>query len=207
MTLLDLEDRLWGHPSGLPGRVGGWLMSWFDRALVETTVASLELDGDERVLEIGFGPGVGLAALAREMTDGHVVGLDPSPVMHRQAARRNRAAIEAGTVTLVEGAVPGTPFGDDAFDVVVAINTVHHWPDVVTGLDECRRVLRGGGTLAVALTGHVRDVTGLDDDRLSDRLERSGFTEPRILEVDAGTVLLSDRSPLEPRSGEVLSES
>lgn len=188
MSVLNLEDRLWGHPSGLLGRIGGLVMARYDRGLIESSISALGLTGEERVLEIGFGPGVGIEALASATSA--VVGLDPSPVMHRQATRRNRAAIDEGTVTLVEGDATSMPLETRSFDVVLAINTVHHWPDIEAGLAECRRVLREQATLAVAMGTHVEDSAGLDEHRLPALLETSGLAVDEIVRVDDGIVVI-----------------
>jgi ubiquinone/menaquinone biosynthesis C-methylase UbiE len=57
----------------------------------------------DRVLEIGFGPGIAVRELARRATHGKVLGIDRSAVMRAQAARRYTAAIRAGRVSLDVG--------------------------------------------------------------------------------------------------------
>jgi ubiquinone/menaquinone biosynthesis C-methylase UbiE len=48
----------------------------------------------ERVLEIGFGPGLAIAEMSRRVGDsGHVSGIDHSAVMLQQASKRNAAAV------------------------------------------------------------------------------------------------------------------
>jgi len=47
----------------------------------------------DRVLEIGFGPGLAIAELAGRAGRGRVYGIDHSDVMVHRASRRNRAAI------------------------------------------------------------------------------------------------------------------
>jgi SAM-dependent methyltransferase len=67
-------------------------------------VSLLEVQPTDRVLEIGFGPGLAIAELSRRVgEEGHVYGIDPSEVMLQQATRRNAAAIAAGRVTLTLG--------------------------------------------------------------------------------------------------------
>src|SRR5579875_3191486 len=85
------------RPSGPLGRVAGWMMARTD-ADDRWIVDLLDVQPDDRVLEIGFGPGVAIALLAARATAGIVVGVDPSDVMAQQAARRNRAAVRAGRV-------------------------------------------------------------------------------------------------------------
>jgi ubiquinone/menaquinone biosynthesis C-methylase UbiE len=60
----------------------------------------LEVRPDERVLEIGFGPGRLIQVLAQRVSAGLVAGLDPSEVMVGQAARRNREFTRQGRVEL-----------------------------------------------------------------------------------------------------------
>lgn len=61
-----------------------------------------------------------------------VVGVEPSEVMLSQ--RSSSAA------PVVRGLAEQLPFPDGAFDVALAVLTVHHWIDPVAGLSEMRRV-------------------------------------------------------------------
>ena len=63
-------------------------------------VGLLDVQPQDHILEIGFGPGLAIRELARRATDGFVLGIDHSEVMVRRAAIRNRAAIEQGRVRL-----------------------------------------------------------------------------------------------------------
>jgi SAM-dependent methyltransferase len=82
-----------GNPDGLLGRLVGWSMSRRPSNVQRSLLAVdlLELQPADRVLEVGCGPGVALAA-ARERTK-HVVAVDRSPVMVRQARRRSGAEV------------------------------------------------------------------------------------------------------------------
>jgi len=62
------------------------------------------------------------------------VGVEPSEIMIRQ--RSSSAA------PVVRGVAEQLPFADGAFDVALAVLTVHHWSDPSTGLAEMRRVSR-----------------------------------------------------------------
>ncbi len=102
-----------------------------------------------RVLDLGCGDGTFAARLA---TGGaRVTGLDPAPT----ALARARAAHPE--LELVAPAADGSlPFGDGAFDVVTCVNVLQHVADTQTLLSEARRVLAGGGLLAVAVPFHGR---------------------------------------------------
>src|ERR1700757_4885204 len=74
------------HPRGAAGRVAAWEMAHrpSNRQRAAWVVSLLEVQPADRVLEIGFGPGVAVAHLVRAGA-GHVYGSDHSAVMVRQA--------------------------------------------------------------------------------------------------------------------------
>jgi SAM-dependent methyltransferase len=87
--------------------------------------------GDARtVLNVGAGTG------SYEPTDRYVVSIEPSAEMRAQRAGLGRhPAVSARADRL--------PFDEGAFDAAMALLTVHHWPDLETGLAEVRRVTLG----------------------------------------------------------------
>jgi SAM-dependent methyltransferase len=86
------------------------------------------LAGRRTLVNIGAGTG------SYEPRSMSVVAVEPSPVMIRQ-----RAASAAPVVCAVAERLP---FADGAFDVALAVLTVHHWSDPEAGLAEMRRVAR-----------------------------------------------------------------
>ena len=66
-------------------------------------IAALEIAPTDVVLEIGFGPGCAIEALAAMTPKGKVFGVDPSEEMLTSASRRNRGAIGEGRVRLMKG--------------------------------------------------------------------------------------------------------
>lgn len=85
-------------------------------------VSLLDVRPTERVLEVGFGPGVAIAALAARATRGDVYGVDHSEVMVAQASRRNAAAIRDARVRLVHASVAELPSFGEPVDAVLAVN-------------------------------------------------------------------------------------
>lgn len=143
--------KQFGHPTGLLGHLVGYFLSARGGEMSRAAVEMCNVRGDDQVLEIGFGPGRAIEALAVAAEHGKVAGVDVSEVMLAQARRRNRRAIAAGRVDLRLGCVTELPFSDQTFDKVLAINSLHHWPSPRRGLQEIRRVLNEGGTLLLAL--------------------------------------------------------
>ena len=114
--------KQFGRPTGWLGALAGQLMARKNRAMNLAAVELLDVKPTDRILEIGFGPGVAIEALSRSATVGLVAGIDPSAVMLRQATKRNRQAIEAGRVVLKSGTASELPFDDGAFDKVLAVS-------------------------------------------------------------------------------------
>ena len=102
--------RLFGQPRGLLGRLGGLIMTRTNRSFAQWIISILEVQPDEKVLEIGFGPGVGIEILVTAISTGYVAGVDSSQEMVEQAKARNAKAIEAGLVQLQYGSVEKLPF-------------------------------------------------------------------------------------------------
>jgi len=134
--------RMFGRPEGALGSLGGMIMARMNRKMAESVIGLLQIRPNERVLEVGFGPGVAIALLARSASSGYVAGVDPSREMVAQARARNAAAIETGLVDLRQGSVERLPFKGDAFDAVMAVNSMQVWPDAIAGLREVHRVMR-----------------------------------------------------------------
>jgi len=84
------------------------------------------IGSDTTVLNVGAGTG------SYEPIRSGVVAVDPSVVMLSQRSASAAPAVQAVAEAL--------PFQDQAFDVVLAILTVHHWKNQRRGLEECARV-------------------------------------------------------------------
>src|SRR5215211_5658345 len=83
------------RPTGPLGRLVAQLMATRPSNVQRNrwAVEQLAIAPTDRVLEIGFGPGVALEALVARVTEGSVWGVDHSELMVRKAARRNARAI------------------------------------------------------------------------------------------------------------------
>jgi ubiquinone/menaquinone biosynthesis C-methylase UbiE len=147
-------------------------------------VSLLEVQPTDRVLEIGFGPGLAIAELARRATRGRVYGIDHSGVMVRQASKRNAAAIRAQQVELLHTSVDRLPRFDKPLDTIVAVNSAGFWPNPTQQLSELRGLLRPGGRIALASqprsAGATADTTARAGRKLHDLLTQAGFTQARM---------------------------
>ncbi len=162
------------HPRGLAGWLAGALMARKNAAMNDAAVAALEVSETDRVLEIGFGHGRTIAALARRARRGLVAGVDRSETMLAMASRRNRGALRAGRVELRCAGVDALPFPDGYVDKVLAVNSVQFWPGPGRSLAEVRRVHRPGGVLLLGIRLH---------DPGARRFASPGFREEQVESV------------------------
>ena len=148
---MNVLDAAFGHPRGLLGRLGGVIMGRRSGQRNEWTLSLLDIQLDDHILEVGCGPGALIEALAARATEGLVAGIDPSPTMLRQVARRNAQAIRIGRVQAQAASATALPFEDAAFDKALTANSLPFWPDQEAGVREMWRVLRPGGVIAIIL--------------------------------------------------------
>ena len=114
------------------------------------TVAELEPEPGQLVLDIGARDAIGAITLARQHGL-RAVALDPIPA-HCDRARQ--AIAEAGLadrIEVVEGAIEELPLADGSIDWIWCRDVLVH-VDVRRGLAECARVLRPGGAMVAHVT-------------------------------------------------------
>jgi len=92
-------------------------------AAIEGAVA-----GCNSILNVGAGTG------SYEPAARFVVAVEPSRTMIAQRP--------VGAAPVVQGCAEALPFGDESFDAVLGVLTMHRWKDQPKGLSECARVAR-----------------------------------------------------------------
>lgn len=149
--LMARLNNNFGEPRGYLGRLAGWIMARENVRANQLVVELLEIGPEDRVIEIGCGPGVALADAAGRTRHGLAIGVDPSAVMVAQANRRCRAAIGAGRAEVQRASAAALPYPDGSFTRAFTVNALPHWPSARDGLAEMLRVLAPGATMVVAL--------------------------------------------------------
>ncbi|MEO8396564.1 MAG: class I SAM-dependent methyltransferase [Chloroflexota bacterium] len=144
-------DGQYRQPSGLVGRWIGGKMAKQHQPENIWTVNLLDVQPSDHILEIGFGPGIAIEAVAQRANAGLVAGVDFSPTMVAAARQRNAAAIRAGQVDLRRGDAAHLPFADEDFDQAYSIHSIYFWTNPSAALKEIRRVLKRGGRLILTV--------------------------------------------------------
>ncbi|XP_076457475.1 uncharacterized protein LOC143291478 [Babylonia areolata] len=188
----------------LPTRgVWGWMtfnfLKYKNDGLEKNAVRLSAIEPHHKVLEIGFGPGLGIQHALQYVKDGpgKVCGVDLSPYMVEKAATRLRAPIKEGKVELVQGNVMDIPYDNDTFHRVFHCNAFFYWPNMQDALQEINRVMKPGGMM-VTVTNHrfiqrsqekgFLDYGDPDPLKYVCGLEKSGFQDVRIEYFDESSV-------------------
>ncbi len=157
-----------GYPSGLLGRLIGYIMSAETAGENAQALTALDLQRDDRVLEIGFGHGRTIEHAAASVPLGFIAGIDRSEEMGRMAARRCRQLLRDGKVGLAVGDSARLPFPDQSFQKALSVHTVYFWGDPIVHLREIRRVLRDAGRLVLVFRSK--------DDKMADEFPATVYT-------------------------------
>lgn len=129
-------------------------------------LASLNLRGDERILDVGCGRGAVLLLAARRLRSGLATGIDLWQAQDQsgnalQATQDNVIAVGASRcVELHTGDMRQLPFADHSFDVIVSSLAIHNVPDAAgraRAVQEIARVLKPGGQVLLADFKYVGD--------------------------------------------------
>lgn len=136
-------------------RMSGWydvLAGGSEQQFKEQGLRMLNVQAGESVLEIGFGTGRSLLALARSVgTSGKVCGIDISPGMYRHSQSLLRKAGLDDRVELKIGDAAALPFPSESVDAIFISFTLELFdtPEIPIIVAECHRVLHPGGRICV----------------------------------------------------------
>ncbi|MEA1958157.1 MAG: methyltransferase domain-containing protein [Chloroflexota bacterium] len=136
-------------------RISRWynlLSDRFERRPRDMGVHQLAVGDGETALEIGFGTGYSILAMARSTgLKGNVYGIDISDRMLQITRSRVRKAGLSEIVLLERGDAVQLPFRENFFDAIFMSFTLELFdtPDIPIVLGECHKILRNGGRICV----------------------------------------------------------
>jgi ubiquinone/menaquinone biosynthesis C-methylase UbiE len=131
-----------------------WIAGSTERKYRDLGLQLLQAQHEESILEIGFGTGHCLLALAKAVgPQGKVCGIDISTGMRDIAQSRLQSAGVAAWVDLQVGDATQLPFKPDCFHAVFMSFTLELFdtPEIPLVLEQCRQVLRPGGRIGLVV--------------------------------------------------------
>ncbi|MEH6631531.1 MAG: class I SAM-dependent methyltransferase [Halopseudomonas aestusnigri] len=132
------------------------------------------LTPDDCVLDIGCGSGSALRTAATIVTNGELIGVDPTPAMVRISQTKSADHPNFERMRFLLGGAEALPLPDNRATVCWAINSLHHWQDIVHGLAEVRRVIASNGRFVV-VEEIFPDGHGFEVDEVRAHLVSAGF--------------------------------
>ncbi len=138
----------------------------------------------KHVAEVGSGRGGGAAWVARYQQPASVVGLELSPAAVRLASNAhygiNGLRFEVGNALAL-------PFADGSLDIVINVESCHHYASLPLFLREVRRVLAAGGYLCLCDYRKAHEIAAVEAD-----LAACGLDLVRQCDITANVVAALD---------------
>ncbi|XP_021364585.1 uncharacterized protein LOC110457576 isoform X2 [Mizuhopecten yessoensis] len=175
----------------LVGRIVTGLLVKRNGTLEREAVRLCKIQPDRQVLELGFGPGLGIEAACQLVRGGKgkVYGVDFSEEMVIAATKRVKKDIDDGKVELINGDVADLScFQSNTFDCVFHCNCYYFWPDIDKVARELHRVMKPDSLMVTTMSiERVKRIQALgflryanpDQTRYMKALESSGFCDVR----------------------------
>ena len=126
-----------------------YVAKWGKDPTNRMTVEAAGLRPEDVVVDVGCGSGEAVRIAAECVVRGRAIGVDPTPAMIRIAAEHTHDHPCVDRIQFIEGPAEKLPLESGSADVVLAINSLHHWAQPDVGLDEVWRILVPGGRLLI----------------------------------------------------------
>jgi SAM-dependent methyltransferase len=133
----------------VPAEAYDRFMGVHSRQLAPQLVDLAGLTKDDRVLDVGCGPGALATELVERVGAGSVAAVDPSESFVAAARLRHPG------IDVRRAKAEALPYPDGAFDAALAQLVVHFMADPVAGLGEMARVTRPAGVVAASVWDHA----------------------------------------------------
>jgi SAM-dependent methyltransferase len=140
--IIGLQFR---KPVGVLGKIIANLMIVGNHNFYKTMIDYLTIRSDDKILEIGYGPGIGVDMISKRFETCDIYGIDFSDLMYRRASKRNKQVIQNNRVHLLLGDFLDTEINMGLFDKIFCINVVYFWDDLHKPFSRVISLLRDDG--------------------------------------------------------------
>lgn len=140
----------------------GWLGIWASNIMIKGNeknyaklIKKLDPQPQDKMLEIGYGPGRGIHTIAEMCSTCTVRGIDFSSLMYKRASEYNKTHIEKGNVVLQQGDFLKVPFADNDYDKVFCLNVIYFWNELSEPFAKVFSVLKKGGSFHIYMADKI----------------------------------------------------
>lgn len=147
--LLKFIASQFKKPAGLFGIFTSNLMVKNNQKNYDKIIKDLDLQPNDKLLEIGYGPGVGIRMIAEQCPGCTIHGIDFSKLMFKRASKYNKPFIDNGRVQLQYGDFLKSPVSNDRYDKVFCLNVVYFWDELTDPFKKVFSVLKKRGAFHI----------------------------------------------------------
>jgi ubiquinone/menaquinone biosynthesis C-methylase UbiE len=172
-------------PSGFFGSLVAKMMEFRNRDVYKVIIGKLSPQPGEHILEIGYGPGLGIYRIASSFPGCRISGIDFSEMMVQKASKRNKKFIEKGTVHLRHGNLLTLEPGNEKFDRIFCVNVIYFWNDLNLAFTRIFNMLGHKGEFLIYMdhrdtlekTKFLADFCKYAVEEVEQKLKSAGFTD------------------------------
>ena len=135
-------------PKGFFGKIMVGIMNSGHANISAWGLGHLNVKPNSRALDIGCGGGANVKTLLSLCPQGYVCGVDYSKESVAVSCKKNAAHL-GKRCDIKEGSVSALPYENDAFDIIIAFETVYFWPNIEQDFAEVLRVLKPNGQFLI----------------------------------------------------------
>lgn len=111
----------------------------------ETMIEVLAPGPEEKLLEIGYGPGAGMKMIAEFCPGCTIDGIDFSRLMYKRASKFNKQYIEEGRVSLQYGDFLSAALPENHYDKIFCLNVIYFWNKLSAPFTKAYSLLKEDG--------------------------------------------------------------
>ena len=179
-------------PKGIGGKIMVNMMNIGHSSMAKWGFTHIRIKNNSICLDIGCGGGANVKRLLGKVPYGKVTGIDYSKISVIKSKKTNKTGIKIGRCEILQANVMDLPFGNDAFDLITAFETIYFWPDILEAFKQVHRVLKPNGTFMICneVNGEnpkdenwTKIIDGMkinNSEQIRETLKSAGFTDIKI---------------------------
>lgn len=141
--------RQFKRPTGFFGNFSSRIMIKGNRNKYATIIKDMDIQPDDKLLEIGYGPGIGIRMIADLCGSCTIHGIDFSKLMYKKAGNYNKSNIDKGKVQLQYGDYLNVSMSKNQYDKIFCLNVIYFWDELNKPLEITRSLLKTNGTFYI----------------------------------------------------------
>lgn len=136
-------------PTTLFGIFASKIMVKNNQKNYDKLIKDLDIQPHDKLLEIGYGPGIGIQMVAKSCSTCTIHGIDFSRLMYKRASRYNKPFIDDAKVQLQYGDFLKIAVIDNNYEKVFCLNVIYFWDELKSPFEKVLSLLKKGGAFHI----------------------------------------------------------